>query len=116
MLVIGLLLWVGRSAIAAWRQPAPFNQAFFLSSIILGGMLILPQTGAYTLTLALIPAIMLMRYAPAHWLRLLIAASLLTPWLFFAFKMGEAIFLLIPLQFIFLQEIVYFTCQRSEYN
>ena len=116
LLVVGLLAWLGRYALAAWRQPTPFNQALLGSAMILVGLLVLPQTGTYALTLALIPAVILMRYAETRWLRLFIAGSLLAPWLYFALDLGRVIFLLIPLQFILLQEIVNFTRQRRAYS
>ena len=84
--------------------------------MILTGLIILPQTGAYTLTLALIPAVILIRYAARDWLRLILAGALLTPWFYFALGMDRIVFLSMSIQFILLQEIVRYRHQRKVYT
>jgi hypothetical protein len=116
LLVIVLTIWLGCYTTTVWRQATPFNQSLFVSAMILVGLIILPQTGAYTLILALIPAVILIRYAASDWLRLILAGALLTPWLYFALGMDRTVFLLIPLQFVLLQEIVRYRHQRKAYT
>lgn len=107
-LLLLLVIWAGRYALLAWQNPNLKNNCFMTSAIILFGLITLPQTGSYNLTFCLIPAFILMRYARSIWLKSVIAASLLLPWLYFALNepFDILIFLLIPGQFIFLQEVV----------
>ena len=84
--------------------------------MILTGLIILPQTGTYTLTLALIPAVILIRYAASDWLRLILAGALLTLWFYFALGMDRIVFLSMSFQFILLQEIARYRHQRKVYT
>lgn len=108
VLVIGVTVWTAYYLLFTWQKPTPFSQGLLVSAVVLWGLIILPQTGSYTLTIALIPALILLRHARPRWLRVMIAGSLLTPWLYFLLDqhLGGLIFLLIPLQFILLQESV----------
>ncbi|MCB0162661.1 MAG: DUF2029 domain-containing protein [Anaerolineae bacterium] len=109
---VGLLLllaaWAGRYIFLAWQQPNLKHNCFMTSAIILFGLMVLPQTGSYNLTFCLIPAFILIRYTRSKWLRVIIAASLLMPWFYFALNepFDVLIFLLIPGQFILFQEVV----------
>ncbi len=109
ILIIGLILWTGRYVVLGWQRATLFQQSLMISAVALFGLIIFPQTGSYTLTFALIPAMIHLRYARHRWLQIIIVISLLTPW--FYFWLGQPfdrlIFLLIPLQFIIFQEIVY---------
>ena len=116
LLVVALTIWLGRYTIAVWRQATPFDQSLFVSAMILTGLIILPQTGAYTLTLALIPAVILIRYAASDWLRLILAGALLTLWFYFALGMDRIVFLSMSFQFILLQEIARYRHQRKVYT
>lgn len=111
VLLIGLIAWVVRYFWLERQAPSDFHKSLLVSAVILGGLIILPQTGSYSLTLALVPAMILLRYAPRRWLQVSIVASLLTPWLYFALgsSFDRFIFLLIPGQFILLQELVMYT-------
>ncbi|MBN1221444.1 MAG: hypothetical protein JXM69_21165 [Anaerolineae bacterium] len=108
--IISLLLvaWTGRYIWLEWKYPTLFHKSLMVSAMALLGLIILPQTGSYTLTFALIPAMVQLRYARLRWLQLSIATSLLTPWFYFMLgkPFDRLIFLLIPLQFIVFQEIV----------
>lgn len=105
LLAIGLLLWLIFYLHRAWQTPSALRLSLLTSAGVLSGLLLLPQTGAYTLSLALIPSLILLRYA-FGWLKVLIVVSLLTPWLYFWLDFERAIFLLIPLQFILIQILV----------
>jgi hypothetical protein len=106
-LIIGLAIWAGRYILRAWKNPTPYTQSLMISAVVLVSLVIFPQTGSYSLTFALISALILLRYAQPR-LKMIIALSLLMPWLYFA--LGELfhtlIYLLIPGQFIFFQELV----------
>ena len=108
VLLTGLIIWTGRYVILGWQNPVPLHLALMVSAVTLFGLIIFPQTGSYTLTFALVPAFILLYYAPSTWLKFIIAAGLLTPWIYFTLDkpFDRLIFLLIPLQFILLQEIV----------
>lgn len=115
VLILALIIWTGRYIILGWRQATPYRRSLMVSAATLLGLVILPQTGSYTLTFALVPAFVLLRYAPTRWLQIVIAASLLTPWLYFGLgqPFDRLIFLLIPAQFILLQEmVVYFNLRQ----
>jgi hypothetical protein len=107
-LQVGVVGWIGYYLWRAWREPTPFSRSLLVSAALLGSLLLLLQTGSYNLTLALVPALILIRYARPTWLKALITASLLAPW--FYFWLGPAfdrlIFLLIPGQFILFQFLV----------
>gem|GEM_PF-3018688 len=108
-LLIAVSIWTGRYIVLGWHNPTSFHQSLMVSAVALFGLIIFPQTGSYTLTFALIPAFIFLRYANGSpWLQIIIAASLLMPWLYFIFgkPFDRLIFLLIPLQFIIFQEIV----------
>jgi hypothetical protein len=79
-----------------------------IGAAILYGLIVLPQTGSYTLTLALIPAMILWYLAGPLWLKVILAASLLMPWFYFALggPFDRLIFLLIPGQLMIFQEMV----------
>jgi hypothetical protein len=115
ILLVGLAWWVGRYFVRGWRCPTPFNIGLMVSAVVLGGLIVFPQTGSYSLTFALVPAIILMYYARPLWLKALIAVSLLMPWFYFMLDepFDRLIFLLIPLQFIMLQEMVGYTHQPT---
>lgn len=111
IVLIALFIWTGRYIVLGWHNPTPFYQSLMVSAVVLFGLIIFPQTGSYTLTFALIPALIYLRYASGSpWLQIIISASLLTPWLYFMLgkPFDRLIFLLIPLQFILFQEIVRF--------
>ncbi|MEW5959271.1 MAG: glycosyltransferase family 87 protein [Chloroflexota bacterium] len=112
-LLIGLAFWLLGYVKRAWESPTSFNQGLLVSAAILVSLMALPQTGSYTLSLALIPALILLRYNKLGWQQILIAASLLSPWLYFWLNMNKAIFLFIPLQFVLLQELVSRMSQRT---
>jgi hypothetical protein len=112
-LFIGLAFWLPSYVKKAGENPTPFNRSLLISAAILVSLIALPQTGSYTLSLALIPAFILLRYNRLGWQQILIAASLLSPWLYFWLNMNKANFLFIPLQFILLQELVSRTSQRT---
>lgn len=109
---VGLLLllavWTARYIWRAWQKPKLENHLFMISAVLLFSLIVLPQTGSYNLTFCLIPALVLIRCASQSWLKAVIAGSLLLPWLYFALNepFDVLIFLLIPGQFILLQEIV----------
>ena len=107
-LLVGMTAWLGRYISLVWQKPSYFHNNLMVSATILFGLIVLPQTGSYTLTLALIPAMILLCYARPLWLRIIIIISLLMPWLYFLIgkPFDTLIFLLIPGQFIVLQEIV----------
>jgi hypothetical protein len=109
-LLIGLAIWLGYYVILAWQEANNFHNSLLVGAAILFGLITLPQTGSYTLTLALIPAIILWRFARPFWLKAIIALSLLTPWFYFALAgpFDRLIFLLIPGQLIVFQEAVRF--------
>lgn len=112
-----LALWLVRTLSLAWRKARAYHYALAISATTLFGLISLPQTGSYSLTIALIPALILMHYAVSSWLQALIAVSLLTPWLYFSLgqSFDRLIFLLIPLQFVIFQEIVvYQNREQSE--
>jgi hypothetical protein len=111
VLLIGLVIWTGRYVGLGWRNPMPYHISLMVSAVVLGGLIIFPQTGSYSLTFALIPAVILLHYAPQIWLKVAIALSLLMPWLYFVLDepYNRLIFLLIPCQFVVLQEIVRFS-------
>ncbi len=111
LLAAGVLLWLMFYLRRVWLVPSARNLSLLTSAGILAGLLLLPQTGAYTLSLALIPALILLRYAPNR-LKILIAAGLLTPWLWFWLDFERAIFLLIPLQFVAMQMLVSYSRRR----
>jgi hypothetical protein len=108
VLQAGLMAWIGYYLWRAWREPTPFSRSLLVSAALLASLLLLLQTGSYNLTLALVPALILIRYARPTWLKALITLSLLAPW--FYFWLGPAfdrlIFLLIPGQFILFQFLV----------
>jgi hypothetical protein len=108
VLLIGLTIWTGRYLILSWRNPTPFHQSLMISAVILFGLIVFPQTGNYTLTFSLIPALIFLHYAQPRWLRVVITASLLMPWVYFMLGgyFDSLIFLLIPGQFIIFQELV----------
>lgn len=108
-LLLLLATWTGRYVWLAWQNPNLNNNCFMTSAIILFGLITLPQTGSYNLTFCLIPAFILIRYARPTWLRVIIAASLLMPWFYLALSepFDVLIFLLIPGQFILLQEVAH---------
>ena len=110
VLISGLIIWVGRYLWLEWQQPSELHQSMLVSAVVLAGLISLPQTGSYSLTLALIPAIMLLRYARRRWLQITLAAGLVMPWFYFALgqPFDKLIFLLIPLQFIAFQEVVFY--------
>lgn len=107
-LFIGVTVWLGYYIILAWRKPNNFHNDLLIGAAILFGLIVLPQTGSYTLTLALIPAMILWRYAHPLWLKAIIAVSLLIPWFYFFLgsSFDRLIFLLIPGQFMVFQEMV----------
>jgi len=118
-LAAAMVVWLGRYALRLRRSPTPFRQALFLSAVVIFWLTLMPQTGSYTLTLLLIPALVAMRYAPSRRWKIAIAVSLLSPWLYFG--LGKAfppfdtlIFLLLPLQFLLFQEVVQFTAKRHK--
>jgi len=106
-LIMGLIIWAARYIIQAWQNPTAYYQSLMISAVVMVSLIIFPQTGSYSLTFILIPAFILIRYAQS-WLKIIIALSLLMPWVYFA--LGEPfdvlIYLLIPGQFILLQEMV----------
>jgi hypothetical protein len=108
ILVAGLIIWTGRYLILGWQNPIPVYLALLVAAVTLLGLVIFPQTGSYTLTFALIPAFILLYYTRSIWLKTLIALTLLSPWFYFMLDapFDRLIFLLIPLQFIILQEVV----------
>ena len=112
-LFIGLAFWLLSYVKKAWKNPTPFNRSLLVSAATLVSLIALPQTGSYTLALALIPAIILLRYNRLSWQQILIVAGLLSPWLYFWLNMNRATFLFIPMQFILLQELVGRTSQRT---
>lgn len=79
ILLIGVTVWLGRYPSLTWQKPNYFHNSLMVSATILVGLIVLPQTGSYTLTLALIPAQILLFYARSLWLRLIIIISLLMP-------------------------------------
>lgn len=105
---VTVAIWLGRYIYWAGRETSRRQASFLLSATILATLMLLPQTGSYNLTMALISGVILLRYASSGWLRGLIILSLLTPWFYFA--LGESfsrlIFLLIPGQLMVLQELV----------
>lgn len=107
-LFIGAMTWLVSYIFLVWRKPGHFHNSLLIGAAILFGLTILPQTGSYTLTLALIPALILWRFARPFWLKLIIALSLLSPWFYFALAgpFDRLIFLLIPGQFVVFQEVV----------
>jgi len=115
VLLTGIIFWFVRYVWLEWQSPSAFHKSLLVSATILGGLIILPQTGSYSLTLALIPAMILMRYAGRQWLQIVIAASLLMPWLYFGLgqPFDRFIFLLIPGQFIAFQELVMYINKKS---
>jgi hypothetical protein len=108
VLLIGLTVWVGYYVLLAWRKPDTFHNSLLIGAAILYGLIVLPQTGSYTLTLALIPAMILWYLAGPLWLKVILAASLLMPWFYFALggPFDRLIFLLIPGQLMIFQEMV----------
>ena len=108
VLLIGLAAWTGYYVLLAWRKPDNFHNGLLIGAAILCGLIVLPQTGSYTLTLALIPAMILWCFAPPLWLKAIIAAGLLMPWLYFTLggPFDRLIFLLIPGQLMIFQEMV----------
>ncbi len=106
-LITGLVIWAGRYILQAWKNPIRYTQSLMISAVVLISLIIFPQTGSYSLTFALISALILMRHAQPR-LKMIIALSLLMPWIYFA--LGETfhtlIYLLIPGQFIIFQEMV----------
>lgn len=115
LLLLGLTIWLGYYLILAWRQPNNFHHSLLAGAAILFGAIVLPQTGSYSLTILVIPAIILWYYACSPWLRVIIALSLLLPWFYFALDgpFDRLIFLLIPGQFIVFQEAVRFLYFRA---
>lgn len=111
VVLLGLAVWAGRYLILGWRRPSPYHHSLMVSAVILFSLIVLPQTGSYTLTFALVPALIFLRYAQSLWLRAVITASLLMPWFYFMLgrSFDRLIFLLIPLQFIIFQELVRLT-------
>jgi general stress protein CsbA len=107
-LLAGVTIWAGRYVIWVWQKPTLLHQRLMVSAMVLFSLIVLPQTGSYILTLALIPALILLRYARPLWLRVIIASSLLMPWLYLMLgkHFETLIFLLIPLQFVLFQEVV----------
>jgi hypothetical protein len=103
---LGLALWIGHYLRLAWRAPTPYPQSLLVSTLVLGNLSLLPQTGSYNLACALISALILIRYARPGWLKTLIISSLLLPWFYFWLGYDRLIFLLIPGQFILLQLLV----------
>jgi len=117
ILLAALLIWTGRYIILGWQNPTPFYQSLMVSAVALFGLIIFPQTGSYTLTFALVPALIFLRYASGSvWFQIIIAASLLMPWLYFMLgqPFDRLIFLLIPLQFIIFQEIVRYINRKQQ--
>jgi general stress protein CsbA len=108
VLLTGMTVWTGRHLILSWQKPTLLHQRLMVSAMVLFSLIVLPQTGSYILTLALIPALILLRYARPLWLRVIIASSLLMPWLYLMLgkHFETLIFLLIPFQFVLFQEIV----------
>jgi hypothetical protein len=106
VLGVGLVAWLGRHLWLVWREPTLFSQSLLISATVLVSLILLPQTGSYNLTLVLIPALILLRYARPLWLKTLIAGSLLMPWVYFWLGYDRLIFLLIPGQFILFQFMV----------
>lgn len=108
LLLTGLIIWAARYVVWSWHKPTPLNQSLMVSAVVLAGLIILPQTGSYNLTFALIPTLVFLRYARQRWLQITIVVSLLMPWLYFVLgnSFDRLIFLLIPAQFIIFQELV----------
>jgi hypothetical protein len=108
LLLTGLIIWAVRYVMWSWHNPTPFNQSLMVSAVLLVGLIILPQTGSYNLTFALIPTLVLLRYARRQWLQIAIVVSLFMPWFYFMLgnSFDRLIFLLIPAQFIIFQELV----------
>jgi hypothetical protein len=108
VLGVGLVAWLGRYVWLGWRAPTPFSLSLLISATVLVSLILLPQTGSYNLSLALISALILTRYARPRWLKGLIVASLLLPWVYFWLdgSFDRLIFLLIPVQFILFQLLV----------
>jgi general stress protein CsbA len=108
VLLTGMTVWTGRHLFLSWQKPTLLHQRLMVSAMVLFSLIVLPQTGSYILTLVLIPALILLRYARPLWLRAIIASSLLMPWLYLMLgkHFETLIFLLIPLQFVLFQEIV----------
>jgi hypothetical protein len=99
--------WAGASLWRAIRQPNPVNQRLAVSALVILAQLGLKQTGLYNLSYLLVPALILWSCARRPWLRGLILASLLLPWLYFGFAPAREVALLAaPLQFLILQMLV----------
>lgn len=105
--VIILLAWLARYVIAALKAPSPRNTSLAISALILVSLLIVKQTGSYGLTYSLVPAAILITLDPRKKFRVLIASTLLLPWVYFVLhrSSGAIDLLLVPAQFVLLQEI-----------
>jgi hypothetical protein len=119
LLILGslilLLAWMIRYVIRALRSRSANDMSLAISALVLVSLLISKQTGSYNLTYALIPAVILIKLVPRKGLRLLVAFTLLLPWAYLALNLSSARLdlLLVPVQFVLIQEIVFNIFLRS---
>lgn len=105
--LITLLAWLASYVIPALKSPSPRATSLAVSALILVALLIVKQTGPYNLTYSLVPAAILITLDPRRKFRILVASTMLLPWVYFTFNLssGRSDLYLVPAQFVLIQEV-----------